>query len=222
MPDHLGRNHQRTKARVIVGIAGGSAAGKTTLAWALAEALGTERVLHLQQDWYYRDLSHIEPEDRSAFNFDHPEALEIELLRQHLRSLRRGETVRRPAYDFTTHTRLSHWLLLIPHELVLVEGTLVLADMALRELLDICVYVDAPKAIRLGRRLTRDVAERGRHVDSCLEQHWRTVWPMHELYVGPSRSHAHVVVSGDAMTSESIAALARRVEEYRRPAKRAS
>jgi uridine kinase len=222
MPDHLGRNHQRTKARVIVGIAGGSAAGKTTLARALAEALGPERVLQLQQDWYYRDLSHIEPKDRCALNFDHPEALEIELLRQHLRSLRRGETVRRPAYDFTTHTRLSHWLLLIPREMVLVEGTLVLADMALRELLDICVYVDASKEIRLGRRLTRDVAERGRDVASCLEQHWRTVWPMHELYVGPSRSHAQVVVNGGAITSDSVAALARRVQEYRRLAKRAS
>lgn len=222
MPDHLGRNHQTTKARVIVGIAGGSAAGKTTLARALAEALGPERVLQLQQDWYYRDLSHMEPEDRCALNFDHPEALEIELLRQHLRSLRRGETVRRPAYDFTTHTRLSHWLLLIPREMVLVEGTLVLADMALRELLDICVYVDASKEIRLGRRLTRDVAERGRDVASCLEQHWRTVRPMHELYVGPSRSHAHVVVNGGAITSDSVAALARRVREYRRLAQRAS
>jgi uridine kinase len=221
MPDHLGRNHQRTNARVIVGIAGGSAAGKTTLARALAEALGPERVLHLQQDWYYRDLSHIEPEVRAASNFDHPEALEIELLRRHLRSLRRGETVRRPAYDFATHTRLSCRHLLRPQEMVLVEGTLVLAEPALRELLDICVYVDAPKETRLGRRLTRDVAERGRDAASCLEQHRRTVWPMHELYVGPSRRHAHVVVNGDAITGESIAALARKVEEYRRLGKRA-
>jgi uridine kinase len=222
MSSRLGRNHQRTRARVIVGIAGGSAAGKTTLGRALAEALGPERVLHLQQDWYYRDLSHIEPEVRAASNFDHPEALEIELLRRHLRSLRRGETVRRPVYDFTTHTRLGCWHLLVPQEMVLVEGTLVLADPALRALLDICVYVDASKEIRLGRRLTRDVAQRGRDVGSCLEQHWRTVWPMHELYVGPSRCHAHVVVNGDAMTSESIAALARKVEEYRRLQERAS
>jgi uridine kinase len=221
MPDHQGPDHQRTKARVIVGIAGGSAAGKTTLARALAEVLGPERVLHVQQDWYYRDLSDVEPRVRAACNFDHPEALEMELLRRHLCSLRRGETVRRPAYDFTTHTRLGCSHLLMPQEMVLVEGTLVLADPALRELLDICVYVDAPKETRLGRRLTRDVAARGRDVASCLEQHWRTVLPMHELFVLPSRRHAHVVVSGDAMTSASVAALARRVEEHRRPAKSA-
>ena len=222
MPDHLGRDHQRTNARVIVGIAGGSAAGKTTLARALAEALGPERVLHLQQDWYYRDLSHIEPKVRSACNFDGPEALEIELLRQHLRSLRRGETVRRPDYDFATHTRLSgRHLLSAPR-----DGAggghadpgrpgpaRAAGHLRLR---------GRPKETRLGRRLTRDVAERGRDVSSCLEQHRRTVWPMHELYVGPSRCHAHVVVNGDAITGESIAALARKVEEYRRPGKRAS
>jgi len=220
MPDHLGWDHHRTKARVIVGIAGGSAAGKTTLARALAEALGPERVLHLQQDWYYRDLSHIEPEVRAACNFDRPEALEMELLRQHLCSLRRGEAVRRPEYDFATHTRLCDRHLLMPQEMVLVEGTLVLADPALRELLDICVYVDASKETRLGRRLTRDVAERGRDVASCLEQLWCTVWPMHELYVGPSRCHAHVVVRGDAITSALVAALARKVEECGRREKR--
>ena len=222
MPDHLGWNHQGTKARVIVGIAGGSAAGKTTLARALAEDLGVERILHLQQDWYYRDLSHIEPEVRAACNFDHPEALEMTLLRQHLHSLRRGEVVQAPAYDFATHTRLDDWHLLIPQEVVLVEGTLVLADPALRELLDIRVYVDAPREARLGRRLTRDVAERGRDVTSCLEQHRRTVWPMHELYVEPSRRHADLVVLGGAVTGDSIAALARRVEECRRLAKHAS
>ena len=222
MPDHLGWNHQGTKARVIVGIAGGSAAGKTTLARALAEDLGVERILHLQQDWYYRDLSHIEPEVRAACNFDHPEALEMGLLRQHLHSLRRGEVVQAPAYDFATHTRLDDWHLLIPQEVVLVEGTLVLADPALRELLDIRVYVDAPREARLGRRLTRDVAERGRDVTSCLDQHRRTVWPMHELYVEPSRRHADLVVLGGAVTGDSIAALARRVEECRRLAKHAS
>jgi uridine kinase len=222
MPDHLAWNHQGTEVKAIVGIAGGSAAGKTTLARALAEDLGVERILHLQQDWYYRDLSHIEPEVRAACNFDHPEALEMGLLRQHLHSLRRGEVVQAPAYDFATHTRLDDWHLLIPQEVVLVEGTLVLADPALRELLDIRVYVDAPREARLGRRLTRDVAERGRDVTSCLEQHRRTVWPMHELYVEPSRRHADLVVLGGAVTGDSIAALARRVEECRRLAKHAS
>jgi uridine kinase len=216
MPDHLGWDHQGTKARVIVGIAGGSAAGKTTLARALAEDLGVERILHLQQDWYYRDLSHIEPGVRAACNFDHPEALEMRLLRQHLHSLRRGEAVRVPTYDFATHTRLGDWHLLVPQEVVLVEGTLILADPALRRLLDIRVYVDAPRETRLGRRLTRDVAERGRDVASCLEQHRRTVWPMHELYVEPSRRHADLVVLGEAVTGDSIAALAWRVEECAR------
>jgi uridine kinase len=216
MPDHLAWNHQGTEVKVIVGIAGGSAAGKTTLARALAEDLGAERILHLQQDWYYRDLSHIEPGVRAACNFDYPEALEMGLLRQHLHSLRRGEAVRAPAYDFATHTRLGDWHLLVPQEVVLVEGTLVLADPALRELLDIRVYVDASRETRLGRRLTRDVAERGRDVASCLEQHRRTAWPMHELYVEPSRRHADLVVLGEAVTGDSIAALARRVEECAR------
>jgi uridine kinase len=213
MPDHMGPDHEKKAARVLIGIAGGSAAGKTTLALALTAALGSRRVLHLQQDWYYRDLSHVDPAARAAHNFDQPEALEMDLLGQHLRLLRRGETVRRPDYDFATHTRLDEWQVLTPRELVLLEGTLVLADPVLRELLDIRIYVDAPRSTRLARRLTRDIAERGRDVSSCLHQHWHTVWPMHDLYVGPSRRHADVLVAGDALSSKVVDALAQRVEE---------
>lgn len=222
MPDRIRASHQRTAARTIVGIAGGSAAGKSTLAQALAAALGPERVVHLQQDWYYRDLSHLEPEAREACNFDRPEALEMDLLRRQLHSLRRGASVWRPAYDFATHTRFSHCHLLVPQELVLLEGTLILADPALRELLDVCVYVDAPKETRLARRLTRDVAERGRAVSSCLDRHQSTVWPMHQMHVEPSRHHADLVVPGDAMTDGMVAALARRVEEYAHQEQRAA
>jgi len=222
MPDRICVTQERTEARVVVGIAGGSAAGKTTLARALAAALGTERVLQVQQDWYYRDLSHLEPEARETCNFDRPEALEFPLLRRHLRSLRRGKAVWRPAYDFTTHRRFAHQHLLAPRELVLLEGTLILAEPALRELLDIRVYVDAPREARLARRLTRDVAERGRPVSSCLEQHRRTVWPMHDLYVEPSRLHADLVVPGDVITGDVVAALARRVEEHARREERAA
>jgi len=219
MQGQVGAGNGRTAARVVVGIAGGSAAGKTTLARALAMALDPERVLHVQQDWYYRDLTHLGPEEREACNFDRPEALELSLLRRHLRALGQGKAVWRPAYDFATHRRLAHRRLLEPRELVLLEGTLILADPALRELLDVRIYVDAPRATRLARRLTRDVAERGRGVSSCLEQHRRTVWPMHDLYVEPSRCHADLVVAGAGITSDAVAALARKVDERTRGAK---
>lgn len=222
MPDRIRANHKSKAARVVVGIAGGSAAGKTTLARALAAALGPERVLQLQQDWYYRDLSHLKSEAREACNFDRPEALELDLLQRHLRSLRRGKAVYRPAYDFTTHTRFAHCHLLAPREVVLLEGTLILAAPALRDLLDIRIYVDAPKETRLARRLTRDVAERGRAAAACLDQHQRTVWPMHDLYVEPSRLHADMVVASGAITGELVAALAQRVEDQARQEKRAA
>jgi uridine kinase len=219
MPDNVVSNHE---ARVLVGIAGGSAAGKTTLARAMAAALGPERVLRLEQDWYYHDLSCLDPVARQAYNFDRPEALELDLLCQHLRSLRRGETVLRPDYDFATHTRLDEWQILAPRELVLLEGTLVLADAALRELLDIRVYVDAPRATRLARRLTRDVAERGRDVSSCLEQHWHSVWPMHDVFVEPSRRYADVVVAGDALSAGVLCGLADRIDKSASRAKSAA
>jgi uridine kinase len=212
MPGFTPDANEITKARVVVGIAGGSASGKTTLAQGLAEALGPHRVLVLQQDWYYRDSSNLDSAARDAQNFDRPEALELKLLRLHVRLLRKGKTLSRPDYDFATHTRSPRWQQLEPRELVLLEGTLILTDRALRKLLDIRIYVDTPTEVRLARRLNRDVTERGRDAHSCLEQHQHTVWPMHDLYVEPSRRHADLVVAGDAMTNQSIEALARLVE----------
>lgn len=213
MRDNGSGGQERRAARLVVGIAGGSGAGKTALAQALALALGPGRVLLLEQNWYYRDLSHLKPEIRVAKNFDRLQAFELDLLRRHLLCLRRGQAAWRPSYDFATHTRLAHWHLLAPREVVVVKGLLVLADPALRELLDVRVYVDASRETRLARRLTRDVAERGRTAGFCLEQHQRIVWPMHDLCVEPSRCQAGLVVSGDRIRSDVVAGLVRQVEE---------
>ena len=206
----------------LVGIGGGTGAGKTTLAGKLVARLGAARVVVLQHDDYYRDLSSLAPAARGAVNFDALEALETELLVEHLHALRGGQSILAPVYDFGSHTRLDDWRVLTPRELVLLEGTLVLADPALRNLLDLRVYVDAPRPTRLARRLTRDVAERGRDVSSCLEQHWQRVWPMHDVFVEPSLHHADVVVTGDAISAEVVASLAERIDKSVSAAKSAA
>lgn len=187
----------------IVGIAGGSGSGKTTVTAALMARLGASATL-LQQDWYYRDRSALSPEERAALNYDHPDAQETALLVEHLGVLRAGNTVAVPQYDFVTHTRRAETVLVAPCPWIVVEGINALAHERLRACCDLTVYVDAPADIRFIRRLQRDVAERGRTAESVITQYLAQVRPMHDLYVEPCKHVADLVLSGEAPIEESV------------------
>lgn len=181
----------------IVGVAGGTGAGKTTLAHILFEHLGEDRAIRIAHDAYYRDFAHVPSDQRVQINFDHPDVLETDLLVQHLQALSRGETVFIPTYDFTTHSRSYRTLELCPRPIIIVEGILVLVEQILRDALNLKIFVDTPPDIRLIRRINRDVEERGRTPESVTLQYLETVRPMHDSYVEPSRKYADLIVCGD-------------------------
>lgn len=182
---------------VVVGVSGGSGSGKTTFCRELVEFVGSENVVHLKQDNYYCDLSHMTPEQRDAVNFDHPSALDFQLLCSHLGEMTRGSSVDIPSYDFATHTRHAHTLKLVPKPIILLEGILIFSQPEIMALLSHSVFVEAPEALRLERRIQRDIAERGRTRESVELQFFSTVAPMHELFVEPAKLFADVVVSGE-------------------------
>ncbi len=199
----------------IVGIAGGSGSGKTTVTAALMERLGPLATL-LQQDWYYKDQSDKSPEQRAGVNYDHPDAQETDFLVSQLAQLRAGSAVSAPQYDFTTHTRHADTLRIEPHPLLVVEGINALAHLDLRALCDLTVFVDAPADIRFIRRLRRDVAERGRTAESVIQQYLAQVRPMHELYVEPCKRLADLVLSGEAPVEASVDRILARLDQIRK------
>ncbi len=179
---------------LIIAIAGGSGSGKTTIAESVVEIVGPRHVALIAHDAYYRDQSALSLEKRAQINYDHPDSLETELLADHLRRLRAGESVERPVYDFSTHTRSGKTVTVRPESVILVEGILVLSEPELRELMDLRVYVDTDADLRLLRRLHRDTIERKRTVDSVLQQYEATVRPMHIQFVEPSKRYADIIV----------------------------
>jgi uridine kinase len=179
---------------MIIGICGGTGSGKTTVANRILETVSADEVVFIQQDLYYRNLKDMPLDYRNAANFDHPDAVDNELLINHLKKLRVGEPVELPVYDFRTHTRLPDTTRINPRPIVIVEGILIFAEPRLLELMDIKVFVDTPDDIRFIRRLQRDIAERGRTVDSVIEQYLATVRPMHMQFVEPSKRHADVII----------------------------
>lgn len=180
---------------ICVGIAGGTGAGKSTLAQALAARLGNAVVV--EQDWYYRDLSDRTAEARARVNFDNPRAVEMALLARHLRALLAGRTVSAPVYDFTRHLRKGETRRLASAPVVIVEGLHVLGHRGLLALMALKIFVDAPADLRFIRRLRRDIAERGRTPESVVRQYLEQVRPMHQRWVEPTRAHADMVVYGD-------------------------
>jgi uridine kinase len=187
---------------VIVGIAGGSGSGKTTIAESLVEILDGHVVL-VQHDAYYRHTPELSFEARSQVNYDHPASLETELLVDHLASLRSGDSVEKPAYDFASHLRSEEVSVIDPAPVIVVEGILVLAEPALRAELDLKVFVDTDADIRLARRLERDIEERGRTVTSVIAQYFNSVRPMHLAFVEPSKGYADVIIE-DGFTPEAV------------------
>ena len=179
---------------LVIGIAGGSGSGKTTIAQSVVDIVGPNVVARLPYDAYYRQQDHLTYEERTRINYDHPDSLESELLVEHILALRSGQAVERPVYDFSTHTRAQETVTVEPESVVLVEGILILAESSVRKLMDLRVYIDTDADLRLMRRLQRDIVERGRTVDSVLEQYEATVRPMHLQFVEPSKRYADIIV----------------------------
>ena len=178
---------------LVIGIAGGTGSGKTTLMDNIVTAFG-DVVTVLSHDNYYRRLDHLPMEERVKVNYDEPAALETELMVEHLRALRAGFSVDCPVYDFAQHNRSRETIRLVPKKVIIVEGILIFENAGLRDLMDIRIFVDTDADVRLCRRIKRDVRERGRTIESVIEQYQTTVKPMHEKYVEPSKRFAHVVV----------------------------
>lgn len=179
---------------LIIGVAGGTASGKTTIANAILASVGPPQMAMLQHDAYYRDASHLPLAERARINFDHPDALETGLLVQHLRALIAGRAIEMPVYDFASHARLKKGIRKRPAKVIVVEGILIFCERALRELMDVKIFVDTAADLRFIRRLKRDMQERRRSMDSVISQYLGTVRPMHEAFVEPSRKYADIII----------------------------
>ena len=180
---------------VIIGIAGGSASGKTTIAYKIAENFEkTNSVIIIREDDYYKDQSHLSFEDRVKTNYDHPFAFDHDLMKDQLIDLIKGKTIEKPKYDFTVHNRSSATEIVEPHDVIIVEGLFVLEEESIRDLLDIKVYVDTPYDVRFIRRMIRDVEERARELNNIVDQWLTTVRVMHEQFVEPSKKYADIII----------------------------
>jgi uridine kinase len=196
---------------LVIGIAGGSGSGKTTIAHTLIERVGGDRIAFVQNDAYYRDQSDIPFEQRLLVNYDHPASLETELLVRHLHELRAGNAIALPVYDFAQFTRTARAVPVQPRPVVLVEGILIFVDPALRALFDIKVYVDAPADLRFIRRLQRDMTERNRTPESVIRQYLETVRPMHLEFVEPSKRFADLILPEGGFNPVAIDVLVARI-----------
>jgi len=196
---------------ILIGVAGGTGSGKTTVANQILRRVGAEHITYIPHDAYYRDHSHLPSHLRNQVNFDHPDSLETELLIEHLKILRAGRAVEIPIYDFTTHTRTQRTRHVKPAPVILVEGILVFAEPELRALFDVKLYVDTDADVRFVRRLRRDIEERGRSVESVCEQYLSTVRPMHLEFVEPSKRYADVIIPEGGFNEVAIEMVAARI-----------
>lgn len=196
---------------VVVGVAGGTGSGKTTVAAEILRRAGTDHISLIQHDAYYKDLSDLPVAQRAMQNFDHPDALDNDLLIAHLQELKAGRPVEVPIYDFTTHARTAKTLRVESHRVILLEGILIFSDEALRRLMDVRIYVDTDADIRFIRRLQRDIAERGRTMESVIHQYLATVRPMHQEYVEPSKRHANIIIPEGGFNEVAVEMIAARI-----------
>jgi uridine kinase len=197
---------------LVIGIAGGSGSGKTTVAQVILHRVGRDRIAFLQHDSYYKDLSGLPPTQRADVNFDHPDSLESELLIEHIASLRDGKAVEVPIYDFSTDRRTDKTFTVYPCRVILVEGILIFTEPELRKMFDVKIFVDTDADLRFIRRLERDITERGRTTQSVIEQYIHTVRPMHLEFVEPSKRYADVIIPGGGFNAAALDMVVARIE----------
>lgn len=197
---------------LVIGIAGGSGSGKTTVAQIILQRVGADRIAFLQQDSYYKDLSGLPPAQHVEINFDHPNSLETELLIQHVASLRDGQPVEVPIYDFATDSRTSQTFTVQPHRVIIVEGILIFTEAMLRDMFDVKIFVDTDSDLRFIRRLERDITERGRTTESVIKQYLLTVRPMHLEFVEPSKRYADVIIPEGGFNRAALDMVVARIE----------
>lgn len=186
-------NHNKTKM-LVIGIAGGTGSGKTTVVNNILRDLNAESVIVISQDNYYKDHLDLSFEERSKINFDHPRSIDFELLKEHVAALKNGASVEQPVYSFITHSRKEETILTHPQSVIIVEGILVLTDPDLRDLFDVKIFVHADSDERLIRRVRRDIQERGRDLDEVLTRYQKTLKPMHQQFIEPSKNYADIII----------------------------
>lgn len=201
---------------LLLGIAGGTASGKTLVASSVIEDLGSSEVVIIDQDSYYRELKGLDAGERARVNFDHPDAFDRELLLEHVQALLRGQPIEKPLYDYKNHTRRPEAVRIEGHTVVILEGILILEDPALRRLMDIKVFIDTDADLRLIRRIRRDVAERGRSLESILDQYENQVRPMHDQFVEPSKRYADIIIPEGGKNKVAIDLLVTKVRSMLR------
>jgi uridine kinase len=201
------------RSSLVIGVAGGTGSGKTTVAEEIIRRIGPQRLVSIHQDRYYRDLSHLSTEDRARRNFDHPDAIEESLMVDHLETLRAGQRAGLPVYDFARHLRVAEIEWAEPRPVILVEGILILAVPSIRRMIDIKLYVDTDPDIRLIRRMRRDLSERGRTVESVIDQWLGTVQPMHLEFVEPSKRYADMIIPEGGFNTVALDLLVSRIEQ---------
>lgn len=199
-------------APLVIGIAGGSGSGKTTVVQKILERVGVERIAYLQHDSYYKDLGGLPPALRREINFDHPNSLDTELLIEHVKALRNRQAVEIPIYDFSTDTRTAQTYTVAPHRVILVEGILIFVEPELRKLFDVKIFVDTDADLRFIRRLYRDITERGRTTESVIKQYQETVRPMHLEFVEPSKRYADVIIPEGGFNAAALDMVVARIE----------
>ena len=197
---------------LVIGIAGGSGSGKTTVAQEILQRVGPDRIAYIQHDSYYKDLSGLPPAQRAEVNFDHPNSLETDLLIHHVEQLKRGHTIEVPIYDFSTHSRTDKTFKVTSRGVIVVEGILIFVEAALRSLFDVKLFVDTDADIRLIRRLQRDITERGRTVENVIKQYQSTVRPMHLEFVEPSKRYADVIIPEGGFNTAALDMVVARIE----------
>jgi len=197
---------------LVIGIAGGTGSGKTTVANVILSRVGKERIAYLPHDAYYRDLHDLPEEQRKTINFDHPDSLESELMAEHIRQLKDWQAVEIPVYDFSLNTRTEKTIHVDAKPVIVVEGILIFSDEVLRNMFDVKIFVDTDPDIRFIRRLQRDIAERGRTTDMVIQQYLSTVRPMHLDFVEPSKRYAHVIVPEGGLNAVAMDMIIARIE----------
>jgi uridine kinase len=189
---------------LVIGIAGGTGSGKTTVVNQIIKDFADEEVAVISQDSYYKDNKHLSLDERKKINFDHPRAIDFELLIKHLKELRKGNTIEQPVYSFVQHTRTADTIKTHPRKVMIVEGILIFNDQKLRDLFDVKIYVHADSDERLIRRVRRDISERGRTVDEVLSRYQTTLKPMHEQFIEPTKTYADLIIPNDRRNKVAI------------------